>query len=154
MLVSEDEHRRIAEAALFVSGRSMTETEIAGVLGIGSMGYVRNLMESLIKEYQERNTSLEVRKEGTSYSLGVRRDYTAKVASLAGAPDISHASLRMLAYISKNEPIMQSAVVKAFGSATYDHMKELVEKGFVATAKVGRTKKIETTPKFKEYFEL
>jgi chromosome segregation and condensation protein ScpB len=33
-------------------------------------------------------------------------------------------------------------------------MKELLEKEFVSAKRVGRTKRIETTPKFKEYFEV
>ena len=47
---------------------------------------------------------------------------------------------------------MQSAIVKAFGSSTYDHMKELLEQEFVVTKKLGRSKRVETTQKFKEYF--
>lgn len=152
--LADDEYKKIAEAALFVSGRSMTDAELAKVLGIGSIGYVKNLMDTFAKEYNSRNSSLEIKKDGESYSIGVRHEYTAKVAVLAGAPDISHPSLRMLAYISKNEPVMQSALVKAFGSSTYEHMKELSEKGFVLATKTGRTKKIETTQKFREYFEL
>ncbi len=152
--MAEDEYKRVAEAALFVSGRSMTDEELAKILGIGSIGYVKSMMDALAKEYNERNSSLEIRKDGASYSIGVRHEYIAKVASLAGAPDISHSSLRMLAYISKNEPVLQSALVKAFGSSTYEHMKELAEKKFVSSIKSGRTKKIETTPKFREYFEL
>lgn len=77
-----------------------------------------------------------------------------RLTGLAGSPDISRASLRILAYISRNEPIMQSSVVKAFGSSAYVHIKELVEKEFVRALRTGRTKRIETTNKFREYFGI
>ena len=64
---------------------------------------------------------------GGKYSIGVRNEYAELVGSLAGAPEISKSSLRILAYISKNEPVMQNSIVKAFGSSTYDHIKELGE---------------------------
>ena len=57
-------------------------------------------------------------------------------SSLAGAPEISKSSLRILAYISKNEPLMQNGIVKAFGSSTYEHIKELQEKEFIRSMRV------------------
>jgi hypothetical protein len=43
------------------------------------------------------------------------------VKDLAVGPDISRGGLRLLAYISKNDGIMQSQLVKAFGQSTYLH---------------------------------
>ena len=151
---NSSEYKKTIEAALFVSGRAMDTEEIAKVVGIGSLGHVKKLLEELVADYQKRDSSLAISKIGEKYTLGVRNEYAERVNSLAGAPEISKSSLRILAYISKNEPVMQSSVVKAFGSSTYDHMKDLLEKEFVRTMKVGRTKRIETTSKFKEYFNL
>jgi segregation and condensation protein B len=148
------DYKKTIEAALFVSGRAMEVDEIAKVVGIASPGHVKKILEELISDYQTRDSSLVISKVGDKYTLGVKNEYAEKVNSLAGTPEISKSSLRILAYISKNEPVMQSSVVKAFGSSTYDHMKELLENEFVRTMKVGRTKKIETTNKFKEYFNL
>ncbi|MDE1871431.1 MAG: SMC-Scp complex subunit ScpB [Candidatus Micrarchaeota archaeon] len=150
---SSDQKKTI-EAALFVSGRAMEVSEIADIVGIGSVGHVKKMLDELMDDYQKRDSSLMISKVGEKYTLGIRNEYANRVNSLAGSPDISKGSLRILAYISKNEPVMQNAVVKAFGSSTYDHMKELVEKEFVKTIRIGRTKRIETTGKFKEYFSL
>ncbi|MDE1865188.1 MAG: SMC-Scp complex subunit ScpB [Candidatus Micrarchaeota archaeon] len=147
-------YKRVAEAALFASGRAMSAQELAAVMGVASMGYVKSVMESLIQEYSQREGALEVKAVGDGYVLEVKNEYAQKVASLAGSPDISRPSLRILAYISKNEPVMQSAIVKAFGSSAYDHIKELTEKQFIKSSREGRTKRIETSPKFREYFEL
>jgi segregation and condensation protein B len=148
------DYKKVAEAALFASGRAMSAQELGAVMGVESMGYVKTVLESLVKEYTERNGALEVKAIGDSYVLEVRNQYSQKVSALAGSPDITRPSLRILAYISKNEPVMQSAIVKAFGSSAYEHIGELGEKGFIKSAREGRTKRIETTPKFREYFDL
>jgi len=148
------DYKKMVEAALFVSGRAMDANEIAQVVGIGSIGHVKKMLDELIDDYQKRDTSLAISKVGDKYTLGIRNEYAERVNSLAGAPDISKSSLRILAYISKNEPVMQNSIVKAFGSATYDHIKELHEKEFISTTRIGRTKRVETTDKFKEYFNL
>ena len=148
------DYKRVAEAALFASGRAMSAQELGTVMGVASMGYVKSVMDSLIQEYSQREGALEIKSVGDGYVLEVRNQYAQRVASLAGSPDITRPSLRILAYISKNEPLMQSNLVKVFGSSTYDHMKELLEKEFVRTMRIGRTKRIETTSKFREYFSV
>lgn len=148
------EYKKIAEAALFTAGRALSCSEIGSIIGVASVGHVRNMMNELISEYQQRSSALEIRTIGDTYSLEVRGDYAQRVSALAGAPDISRPSLRILAYISKNEPIMQSSIVKAFGSSAYEHIKELTEKEFIRALRSGRTKKIETAPKFREYFSI
>ncbi len=148
------DYKRVAEAALFASGRAMSAQELGSVMGVASMGYVKSVMESLMQEYTQREGALEIKAVGDGYVLEVKNQYAQRVAVLAGSPDITRPSLRILAYISKNEPVMQSSVVKAFGSSAYEHIKELTEKDFIKSSKVGRTKKIETAPKFREYFEV
>ncbi len=142
------------EAALFVSGKAMSAEELAAATGIASIGYVKKLAEELIDEYSTKDTSIYVVKIGDKYVLSVKEQYAGRVSSVAGQPELSKGALRILAYVSKNEPIMQSSLVKAFGSSVYDYMKELTENDFVKANREGRSKKIETTQKFKEYFNL
>ncbi len=153
-MADDNEYKRLAEAALFASGRALGEDELARIMGVGSIGYVNRIMDMLIKDIASRDTSLTIRRIGGTYVLEVKSDYAKRVSELSGAPDITKPSLRILAYISKNEPLMQSALIKAFGSSAYEHIKELSEKGFVHTMRAGRTKTIETTNKFKEYFDI
>jgi segregation and condensation protein B len=150
----EDEYKRLIEAALFVSGRAMTQEELAGVLGIGSVGAAGKLADSLVEDYKARNGAISVVKMAGKYSMMLKEQYAAKVSVLSGPPDISKGALRILAYISKNEPVMQSGIVKAFGESSYQYIKELTEKEFITGKRSGRTKKLETTPKFLEYFNL
>lgn len=147
-------YKKIIESALFVSGRALELEELAKIAGIGSIGHIKRIMEELARDYEARDTALLISRVGDKYALGVRNEYAERVGALAGAPEISRSSLRILAYISKNEPVMQNSIVKAFGSSTYDHVKELQEKEFIRAMRMGRTKRIETTEKFKEYFSL
>ena len=119
----------------------MSAQELGSVMGVESMGYVKSVMESLVKEYSEKDGALEVKMIGDSYVLEVKNQYLQRISVLAGAPDITRPSLRILAYISKNEPVMQSSIVKSFGSSAYEHIGELTEKGFIKSEKVGRTKR-------------
>lgn len=146
------EYRKMVEAALFVSSKAMSVAEIAAAVGVASVGTMQGIIDQLVKEYESRESALGIFKVGDKYILSLKEPYASRVNSLAGEPDISKSSLRILAFISKNEPVMQSAIVKSFGSSTYDHMKELLEKEFVMTKKIGRSKRVETTQKFKEYF--
>ncbi len=148
------DYKKVLESALFVSGRAMELDEMAKIAGIGSIGHAKKLLAELVKDYETRDTALRISEIGGKYSLGVKNEYAEMVGSLAGAPEISKSSLRILAYVSKNEPVMQNSIVKAFGSSTYEHIKELQEKEFIRAMRAGRTKRIETTEKFREYFGL
>lgn len=147
-------YKKLIEAALFVSAKALSADEIAKVVGIASIGYVSRLAEQLAKDYEGRDTALRISTVGNKFVMEVRGEYASKVNELAGKPELRQGALRILAYVSKNEPVMQNVVVRLFGSSTYDYMKELLDNDFVKTKRVGRTKKIETTEKFREYFEL
>jgi segregation and condensation protein B len=151
---NEREHMNLVEAALFASGKAMSAQELATSLGIASIGYVKKTAEALMEDYTKRSSPLCVIKIGDKYILSIKEPYASKVNNLAGQPEISKGALRILAYISKNEPLMQNSLVKAFGSSSYLYVKELLDNDFIKANRIGRTKKLETTNKFKEYFNF
>ncbi|MFA6036171.1 MAG: SMC-Scp complex subunit ScpB [Candidatus Micrarchaeia archaeon] len=144
--------RRHIEAALFMSSRPMTLEELAKIAGVAAPGFVEGELKELQTEYASKGSAIEIVNEGGGYYMRVRSEYADKAGSLAKMPDISRASLKVLAFISKNDGMEQSKLVKMLGSGVYEHMKELMEKGFVTRVKKGRTMAIHTTPKFSEYF--
>ncbi len=151
----ETENKHMVEAALFVAGHALGIDEISKSTGIMSPGYLKKVLAELASDYDRNsNTALKLFEIGNKYMLGLKEPYARKVNDLAGSPDITKGALRILAYISKNEPLMQNVIVKAFGSASYEYIKELAEKDFITASRVGRTKKLQTTQKFKEYFNL
>ncbi|MEM0149744.1 MAG: SMC-Scp complex subunit ScpB [Candidatus Micrarchaeaceae archaeon] len=148
------EYKKKIEAALFVAGKPLSLDELASAIGIASVGHLEGMVDELISDYGSRDSALKILKEGSKYEMYVSEPYASAVGSLAGQPDISKSSLKILAYISKNEPLMQSKVVKYFGSSTYDHIKELVEKDFITAKRYGRSKSLATTQKFRDYFNM
>jgi segregation and condensation protein B len=153
MLQSGD-YKKLIEAALFVSGKALSADEISQAIGVASVGAVNTMVTELMKEYESRDTSMSILKIGDKYIMSVKEPYAGRVSGLAGAPDMSKGALRILAFVSKNEPVLQSSVVKAFGSSAYDYLRELREKDFITRTKSGRSMKLQTTLKFKEYFNF
>jgi segregation and condensation protein B len=149
-----EEYKKLIEAALFVTSKAMGADELAKALGIASVGSVNRLLGALIADYEQRGSSLGIFKIGDKYIMSVKEPYANRVNELAGAPDVSKGALRILAYVSKNEPVMQNNIVKTFGTTSYDYIHELISKEFLNAMKVGRTKKLNTTNKFKEYFNF
>jgi segregation and condensation protein B len=154
MAEGNEEYKRLLEAALFVTSRAMSASELGEVVGIASVGSVASLLDDLTEEYNSRPSALGIFKIGDKYIMSVKDPYAGKVNQLAGAPDLSRGALRILAFVSKNEPVLQSSIIKSFGSASYDYIHELQEKNFLKAEKTGRTKKLDTTEKFKEYFNF
>ncbi len=150
--MDENDYVKLIEAAIFMSPTSISIADISAVTGIASAGKVKEIVKGLMDTYKAGNTSLEIFEIDSKYVFGLKEPYASKVSRLASGPDITKGALRLLAYVSKNNGIVQSELVKYFGYATYDFVKELTEKGFIETKKFGRSKKVITTSKFKEYF--
>lgn len=146
------EEKRIIEAALFISGRDMTLEELRQLTGIGALGYLRSVVEELKSDYDERQSAIEVLEANGRYSLRVRNDCINRVKQFAQDSEITKPALRTLAYLSKNDGILKSTLVKRLGTGIYQDVKELVANGFVKQAKAGRTSKLTLTDKFKKYF--
>ncbi|MCL5100557.1 MAG: SMC-Scp complex subunit ScpB [Candidatus Marsarchaeota archaeon] len=152
--MNDIDYKRLVEAALFMSSRAMGMGELSNATGIASMGTLERIISELVEEYKNKDTALEIVKIDNKYLFGLKEPYASKVSSLASGPDLSKGSLRILAYVSKNNGIMQSQLVKTFGESTYAYVKELTEKDFIEAHKSGRSKKITTTSKFSEYFNV
>ncbi|MGB9732738.1 MAG: SMC-Scp complex subunit ScpB [Candidatus Micrarchaeales archaeon] len=150
--MEENDYKKLIEAALFMSQNALSASEISNIIGLASVGKVEELVKALANEYKERDTALEIEEIGGKYMLTLKEPYASKVSSLASGPEISKGALRILAYISKNNGVLQSEIVKIFGDTTYAYVKELTANEFVEAKKAGRSKKLYTTLKFKEYF--
>lgn len=152
--LNEEDYKKIIEAALFVSNKAMSIQNLSESLNIKSISSIKQMVEALIKEYKNRDSALIIIEINNKYLLTLKQKYIIKVNKLAGTPDISKSGLRILAYISKNEPILQSKLVKTFGNSTYMYIKELLNKEFIIASKFKNSKNIKTTEKFKEYFSF
>jgi segregation and condensation protein B len=57
----------------------------------------------------------------------------------------------MIAY---HQPLLQSELIEMRGSGAYDHIKDLIERGFVESVPCGRSRQLSTTSLFADYFGL
>ncbi len=148
----EGDYKELIEAVLFMSPRALSLGEISEATGIASLGALQTAINEVIEEYRSRKTALEIIGIDNKFMFSLKEPFASRVSRLAEGPDLSRGALRVLAYVSKNDGIMQSSIVKIFGAGAYDYVKELADKEFIEAKKEGRSKKITTTAKFREYF--
>ncbi len=141
------------EAVLFVTAKSVTIKEISDILNVEEPEIEEAILE-LIMDYSSRDGALEINDEN-GYILQVKEDYSDIVEKLCPV-EISGAILKTLTIIALKEPIRQSTLKEMRGAGTYEHVSELVKKGFIKRSKDknGRSYNLHTTPKFHEYFQL
>ncbi|MCX8197870.1 MAG: SMC-Scp complex subunit ScpB [Candidatus Micrarchaeota archaeon] len=150
--MEEKEAERIIEAALFMSSRPLAASELGKLIGVAAPGYIHQRLDSLRARYESSGSSIEIALEDGKYYMRLKPQYAQHVKDFAQQGEISRHALRTLAYISKNEGIRKSVLASKLGSGIYQDVAELVQKGFVAQKKDGRTKSLHTTPKFRMYF--
>ena len=148
----KNDPKRVIEAALFMSGRAMTLKELGSLVNVAALGFVKGILDKLRTEYDERNSAITIFESDGSYSLNIRSEYVEEVMAFTKESEVTPGALKILAYVSKNEGMVKSDIVKRLGTSVYQHVFELKEKGFVITRKFGRSSKVYTTNKFKEYF--
>ena len=68
-----DKHK--VEAILFTTGRFMSLDDIAKVCEIGSVGYVKELLEELKKDYEQRDSALTIVQQEDLVKLNIKKDY-------------------------------------------------------------------------------
>ncbi len=147
-----EKEKRYIEAAMFLAARPLSLDDFRKITGISALGYVKNLVDELKREYDERGSAVELSEIDGKYELRIRAEYIDRVKEFAQEAEISRASLRTLAFIAKHDGILKSELVKRIGAKIYDDVKELTEAGFVRQKKSGRSSQIFLTEKFRKYF--
>ncbi|HLE47668.1 MAG TPA: SMC-Scp complex subunit ScpB [Candidatus Thermoplasmatota archaeon] len=141
---------RIVEAALFSAGKPLLVEEIAQATRLDTDA-VKAALKDLEKEYEGRETALEVGRAGHKWSMQIRTMYADRARHLANM-EIPPKVLRTLALIAFHQPVKQSDLKDMVGSVVYDHVHELHERGMITVRQDGITKLLATTERFLEYF--
>lgn len=141
--------KEILEAALFASGEPLSEEQLRSLV----RGNVRELLQQLMDEYNRRGSAIEIRELEGRFVMQVKPEYAGKVKSLA-PKELRSPVLRTLAMIAYHQPLTVAELVYKRGAAAYEHVRELAESGLVLAAPQGRTRLLNTTPRFAEYFNL
>ena len=149
-----EEKKAKLEAALFLAEDPMQRKEVADVLNLGSIGYVDMLIEEFEEMLEEDHRGLELVHGNEGYELKVKKDHIDDVSHLAPHQDLNSGQLRTLSVIAYNAPVEQKHIVEVRGNRAYQHIKELVNRGFVEKEKDGRTATLDVTDYFLDYFEI
>jgi len=148
-----DKATRLIEAALYISGRPLTVHEIQEATQIPTLKKVRESVQKLIDEYENRSGAIEiVRLPRNRFVLQLNPELSEQVGHLAPQGLLALGELKTLVYIALSQPILQSDVVVYRGSHSYKHIKNLEVHGFIESSPVGRTKELSTTEMFADYF--
>ncbi len=142
------------EAILYLKGQPLSLSQIAEYTGCDRDRAEEATIE-LIDDYAHRDSALEVVETAKGYSLQLRESFQDMVQSLVPA-ELGVGALRTLAAIALKGPILQTELVDLRGSGAYQHVRELVELGFVRRRRHAdsRSYALQVTPKFHQYFQL
>jgi segregation and condensation protein B len=154
-MLPEDEITARIETVLYSSGRPLSLDEIVMASGISSRTRVSRILMTLIDKTRSLFKAIEIaRLDDGNYVLQVKSNYTPLVRKFAQRPIISSGALRTLSYIAYEQPLDSRRLLQIRGSQVYDHVRELLQVGFVEFEKVGRIKIYKTTKKFQVYFGI
>ncbi|MBT5021791.1 SMC-Scp complex subunit ScpB [Candidatus Woesearchaeota archaeon] len=141
------------EAILFSAGRVILLSEFIHLLGVDENSVKENV-EQLRQEHIDRDSPILLIHEGEGWKLTIREKYLGLVHSINPHTEMSKAILETLAIIAWKQPILQSEIVRIRSNKAYEHIKELVEQGFISKDRQGRSYLVKTTQKFLDYFDL
>jgi segregation and condensation protein B len=143
-------HKKLAEAALFMATRPLGLDELGKIMGMNSLGFVKQVVEELQREYEGRG--MEIVNTPDGWVMQAKQQLLPKIAHLTPYHDLSEGTKKTLALVVYKEPLKQSDIIKTQGNKAYSYIKDLVKKGLIKTEKDGRTKILHLTPEFERYF--
>lgn len=146
------EPKHIAEAALFSAGKPLSIGEIAKATGMDE-GAVRDAIRQLLKVYRVRETALEIAKIGPRYSLQLKSEYVAPTQMVA-RKELPLPVLKIAALVGYYQPMHKKDLVEMVGPRGWEHVLALEKLNLLSVKRSGNGYRIETTPKYAEYFGL
>lgn len=150
----EIENIKKIEAALFLSARYLSLKELVLLTDINPL-MLKELIEELIKKYNNEDSAIEIIKKENMWKMDVRQEYVSMVNKLAtGTSEFTKAEQETLAVIAYKQPVKQSVIIKIRGNKAYDHIKNFIQIGLLQTKKAGHTQEIKLSNDFFDYFHL
>ena len=146
-------HRNLIEASLYAAARPLNIEELSTKLELPKKE-VEELTNEIAFDYLDRSTALIIAQIGDRYQMQIRPEYTEKVSKFVKGGAIAERYLRTLTVIALKQPILKSTVVKLRGTGAYEHVKYLIDNGFLNAVKKGRSQELTTTDKYADMFGL
>lgn len=147
------ENFKKVEAALFISGKFLAMEELVALTDLNPI--LLNQALGKITEKYDENSAIQVLKKGDMWKMDVRPEYHEIVNKLAtGNNEFSKAEQETLAVIAHKQPITQSRIIAVRGNKAYEHVRKFVDLGLVNSKKSGRTRELNLSEEFYNYFNV
>lgn len=146
--------KNLIEAALFIAAKPLTVEEMKKVKGLDVVPdeELLKVLKSMEVDYDSHG--IKVTEDTGRFELRIKDEFVKHVEHLAPNRDFSRATLQTLSLIAYRSPVKQSEIIDTRGNRGYDHVKELLERGFIKSEAAGHTNILSITQKFLEYFSL
>lgn len=150
--MSDLKHR--IESILFSAGKQITLEELSRLTKERDPAKIKEAIEELKKDLENKEGSIMLVEEGDSWKLTVREKYLPFVRKVVSKTELPKTVIETLAIVAFKAPVLQSKVIHIRTNKAYKHLDYLEEKGYITREKKGRTKLIKLTQKFFEYFDV
>ena len=147
-----NELKNTVESILFSTGRKLELEELSKLCKIKDLEQLKLSLNELKQELDQKNSSLMLVEEGSSWKLTVREKYLPYVRKVVSQTELSKSILETLAVIAYKAPTLQSQIIKIRTNKAYAHLDELEQNGYITREKKGRTKLLKLSQKFFDYF--
>jgi segregation and condensation protein B len=141
------------EAVLFASGKPLSVKELTDALGLEDFRPVQKAVRTLEQTYENRQSSLEVRRVGDRFALQLKEEYVPTVHAVTPV-EMGARTVKALTLIAYHQPILQSHLVRMIGDVAYEEVQHLRGMGLVHTEPNASTLELTTTRRFAEYFGI
>ncbi len=153
MIPLDNDTRATVEAAMFISSRPLSVRKLGSITGKEGKE-VRKILDEIRKDFSKKCHGVELFESTEGYEIRVKPKHLDKVSHLTPYSDLSRGQLKVLALVAFKGPIKQSGIAKIIGNRAYSYIKDLEKRRLIRTEKHGRTKKLEITDEFKNYFGI
>lgn len=150
--ISDEELKAKIESILYCIPDGVTIDKLGEKLAIIHRGRIKEVLEQMRSEYAGRR-GIQLVSESNMWKFKVPDEHIQIVRDVA-EPEFDKSVLETLAYIAWRSGSRQCDVVRVRSNKAYNHIKLLIEKGFIESSKAGLSKWLEPTKKFYEYFKL
>ncbi len=149
----ELENLKKVEAALFISGKFLSIQELVAFTDLNPI-LLNEALEKLKDKYN-KESAIEVINKSDLWKMDISAEHREIVNRLAsGSAEFTKAEQETLAIVAHKHPITQAKIVSIRGNKAYEHIKKFVEGGLLKAKKLGRTKELELSQEFYDYFNL
>lgn len=141
------------EATLFVAGKFLSVQELVAITDINPI-LLNQALVKLSEKYDE-HSAIEIINKNELWKMDVKPEFHKVTSRLAtGSDEFTRAEQETLAVIAYKHPITQAKIIKMRGNKAYEHIKKFEQLGLVSSKKLSRTKELNLSNEFYDYFNV